>query len=333
MHKITDLKSEYHYDKSRLPSYPWLMEGPEDKKTVHIIGLGDVGQNAAIGLRITGGDQISKIGLYDIDEKLCSRMEIELSQIFSPLSGNTYPQIEVLEEDELYDCDILLFCATVSVPAVGEEAKGDVRMAQFAANKKLVSHYAKHALRADFRGLFGVVSDPLDLLCAEASRFLLPDQIQGFGLGVMHARAAYYAGKRSGKDPRFSYFPRSGRVYGPHGKGLVAVNSIDPKHYDDAATEKLTNLTVGANISVRALGYKPYIAPGISSVALTIPRLISGDWNDSARCLHGVFFGARNRQTPSGTKWEKEPLPDELYYRLKDSYRKLDKVMHEIVSK
>ncbi len=333
MHKITDLKSEHPYDKSRLPSYPWLMEDAHDKKTVHIIGLGDVGQNAAIGLRIAGGEQISRIGLYDIDQKLCSRMEIELGQIFSPITGHSYPQIDVLEEEELFHCDILLFCATRSVPAVGEEARGDVRMAQFAENRKLVSFYAQKALHADYQGLFGVVSDPLDLLCAEASRYLLPDQIQGFGLGVMHARAAYYAAKRAGKDPRFSYFPDSGRVYGPHGKGLVAVNSISPEHYDGAATEKLTNLTVGANISVRALGYKPYIAPGISSVSLTIPQLIAGNWNDSARCLNGVFFGARNRQTPGGTKWEREPLPDELYYRLKDSYRRLDQTMHDIVSK
>lgn len=331
MHKITDLQSEYPYDKSRLPSCRWLMESPEDRKTVHIIGMGDVGQNASIGLRITGGQQISKIGIYDIDEKLCSRMEIELNQIFSPLSTSPYPDIDVLEEEELFDCDILLFCATRSVPAVGEEAKGDVRMAQFAANRLLVADYAKKALKADYQGLFGVVSDPLDLLCAEASRFLLPDQIQGFGLGVMHARAAYYAARRSAKDPRFSHFPESGRVYGPHGKGLVAVNSITPEYYDDAATERLTNLTVGANISVRALGYKPYIAPGISSVALTIPQVIAGNWNDSARCLNGVFFGARNRQTPTGTRFEREPLPDQLYYRLKDSYKKLDKTMHEIV--
>ena len=35
---------------------------------------------------------------------------------------------------------------------------------------------------------------------------LLPEQIQGFGLGVMNARAAYYA-KR---DPRFSRFLTEG---------------------------------------------------------------------------------------------------------------------------
>ncbi len=332
MHKITDLTSEYPYSKNRLSSYPWLMEGPGDRKTVHILGMGDVGQNAALGLRIIGGDTISRIGIYDINQKLCSRLEIELGQVLSPLGRHSCPEVVVLDQEKLFDCDIFLFCATASVPAVGEEAKGDVRMAQFAKNRLILAEYARMALAAGYRGLFGVVSDPLDLLCAEASHFLPSDQIQGFGLGVMYARAAYYASRRSSRDPRYSHFSESGRVYGPHGNGLVAVNSISPSHYDDAATEKLTNLTVGANISVRALGYKPYIAPGISSVALTIPEVIAGKWNDSARCLNGVFFGARNRQTPTGTKWEREPLPDELYYRLKESYRTLDKTMHELLN-
>ena len=328
MHKITDLSSEYSFRKDRLGSYPWLMDGPDDRKRVHIIGMGDVGQNAAIALKLTGIHTVSQIGIYDTNEKLVTRMEIELGQILPSTEQLSCPDIVILDQDHLFDCDIFLFCATARVPPVGEEAKGDVRMAQFEKNRQIIKEYALLANAVGYRGLFGVISDPLDLLCGEAARFLHPEQVQGFGLGVMNARAAYYAAKRSPYDHRFSYYPESGRVFGPHGNGLVAVNSISPQHYDDAATEKLTNLTVGANISVRALGYKPYIAPGVSSVALTIPNVIEGKWNDSARYLNGVFFGARNRQTPTGTRWEKEPIPDELYYRLRESYRALDKVMN-----
>ena len=330
MRKITDLISEYPYNKNRLESYPWLMRDADDKKTVHIAGMGDVGRNAAIALRIAGADTVSRIGIYDIDQKLLSRLEIEIGQILSPLGSIAYPDVVILDEASLFDCDIFLFCATGGVPPVGEEAKGDVRMAQFSRNRLILREYARQALAADYRGLFGVVSDPLDLLCQEAARYLHPEQVQGFGLGVMFARAAYYADKRAPGDQRFSHFRQSGRVFGPHGKGLVAVNSISAQYYDDSATEKLTNLTVGANISVRALGYKPYIAPGISSVGLTIPEVIKGNWNDSARCLNGVFFGARNKITESGTKWEKEPLPDELFYRLRESYRALDKALSGI---
>lgn len=59
----------------------------------------------------------------------------------------------------------------------------------------------------DFKGVFAVVSDPVDLLCKavydisnknDMGAFdydgLLPEQIEGFGLGVMYARAKYFAG-------------------------------------------------------------------------------------------------------------------------------------------
>lgn len=328
MRKITDLRSDYSYEKSRLTSYPWLMKAPGDKKTVHIIGLGDIGQNAAIALRLTAGEVISRIGIYDLNQNLAARLEIELSQILSPFGEPIYPEIKVLDPRNLFDCDVLLVCAAIGIPAVGEEAKGDVRMAQFEKNRPIITAYAAQALREGYKGLFGVVSDPVDLLCMEAAYFLHPEQVQGFGLGVMFARSAYYAAKRAPRDPRFSHFLQSGRVYGPHGRGLVAVNSISPDTYDSAATDQLTNLTVGANISVRALGYKPYIAPGVASVALTVPEVIAGKWNDSARFLNGVFFGARNKITPTGTRWEKDPLPDELFYRLRESYRRLDKAMN-----
>lgn len=328
MRKITDLKSEYPYIRSHLDSYPWLMEGPEDKKRIHIAGLGDVGCNAAVTLRLMAGERISAIGIHDTNPKLISRLEIELNQILSPFSQISCPEVQPLSPENLFDCDVFLVSAAAEVPAVGEEARGDVRMAQYEKNRAIVTAYAAQALRNDYHGLFGIVSDPVDLLCADAARFLHPEQIQGFGLGVMFARAAYYAAKRSSSDPRFSQFLQSGRAYGPHGSGLIAVNSILPEHYDSAATQKLTNLAVGANISVRALGYKPYIAPGVSSVGLTLPEVIAGNWNDSARYLNGVFFGARNRITSGGTRWEKDPLPDDLFYRLRQSYRRLDKIMN-----
>ena len=56
---------------------------------------------------------------------------------------------------------------------------------------------------------------------------LPPEGIQGFGLGVMNARAAYFA-KR---DPKLASFLTEGRSFGPHGTGLFIANSI--AHYDE----------------------------------------------------------------------------------------------------
>ena len=355
MHHLTELYSAYTYQKGHISSYPWVMRDEKDLKKVHIIGLGDVGLNAALGLRIAGAGRVSQIGIYDIDRKLCDRLEIEINQILSPLGRTPYPDVVILDEENLFDCDIFLFCATKNVPPLGAEAHADVRIAQFEENRKIIAGYAKQAADAGYKGLFGVVSDPLDLLCGVVLDYLHPDQIQGFGLGVMFARAAYYAKKLAPAGPSdnasgsdctvsqacrnvypsgfpFDSFTEHGRVYGPHGKGLVAVNSILPEEYDDDATAQLTDLTTNANIRVRQIGYKPYIAPGVSSVALTIPEVIAGNWNDSARYLNGVFFGARNRLTQAGCEWEAPLLPDELYGRLQRSYLDLDRRTHEMAS-
>lgn len=91
---------------------------------------------------------------------------------------------------------------------------------------------------------------------------LRAEQIQGFGLGVMNARAAYFAKQ----DPRFRSFLLDGRSYGPHGQGLVIANSLS--HYDDGLSRELTELVATANLRIRELGFKPYVAPAISSGAM-----------------------------------------------------------------
>ena len=45
----------------------------------------------------------------------------------------------------------------------------------------------------------------------------LPEQIQGYGLGVMNARAAYFAKKTNVFNP----FLKEGRAFGPHGQYLI----------------------------------------------------------------------------------------------------------------
>ena len=108
--------------------------------------------------------------------------------------GRTLPEVRMLEQDELFDCDMFVFCASKGVPPVG--AAGDVRMAQLEANSQLVGIYADMAVKAGFGGIFAVVSDPVDPLCkAAVLSGLAPEQVQGYGLGVMNGRASYFAAK------------------------------------------------------------------------------------------------------------------------------------------
>ena len=310
----------------------WLQTVNAAPKTVHLVGLGDVGMHTALGLVLAGRGVLGTVGLYDLNEAQLSRVEMELSQIAPPSGQPAMPVVKRLAEDELFDCDIFLFCATKSIPAVGSDVK-DVRMAQFDANRRILARYAREAARRRYRGLFVVMSDPVDLLCMEALRSaraaaaegrpLTTDQIAGCGLGVMHARACYFARR----DPVCADYLREGRAFGPHGEGLVIANSTDPAGYRDDVSKALTRQVVSANMQVRQLGFKPYLAPAMSSGVLTLLSLIRGEYCYHASYLNGLYFGALIRQTPDGIQWEEDDLPPALYKRLEASYQHLEELI------
>lgn len=300
-----------------------------EKVRVNLLALGDVGSTLLMGLRLMGGDVISSIGICDLREGVAQRWEFELNQIQLPGPYDVLPPVEIVSPEQLFDGDVFLFCASRFVPDTAVKT-GDVRMAQYRLNRELAALYARKARQARYRGLFCVVSDPVDPLCravlTESNRApsgemdyqgLFSHQVRGFGLGVMNARAAYYARK----DPRFASFLTEGRSFGPHGEDLVIANSI--RHYDDALSRRLTEQAVRANLRMRELGFKPYIAPALSSGALSLLLCLRGQWHCSSTYLDGVFMGARNRVLPTGTELERLPLPQALQDRLQTTMNRL----------
>lgn len=296
-----------------------------EKWRINICGLGDVGSTLATGLRLLGGDHVSSLGLYDRDDNKVKRWVYETGQIFAPWSG-PYPDVFALQIDDMFDCDMFVFCVSAGVPPVGSKMD-DVRMAQFESNSKIVEEYAKTAAESGFKGIFAVVSDPVDLLCKAAlvssreGRGLMPEQIIGYGLGVMNARAVFYA-KR---EQRLSHYVDEGRAFGPHGHGLIIADSI--KNYNDELSCYLTEKARNANLDIRSTGYKPYIAPALSSGALSIVATIKGDWHYSATYMGGVYMGAKNRLTDAGTEVEMIDMPDKLWERLKSTYKYLRSII------
>ena len=300
-----------------------------EKVRVNLLALGDVGSTLLMGLRLMGGDVISSIGICDLREGVAQRWEFELNQIQLPGPYDALPPVEIVSPEQLFDGDVFLFCASRFVPDTAVKT-GDVRMAQYRLNRELAALYARKARQARYRGLFCVVSDPVDPLCravlTESNRApsgemdyqgLFSHQVRGFGLGVMNARAAYYARK----DPRFASFLTEGRSFGPHGEDLVIANSI--RHYDYALSRRLTEQAVRANLRMRELGFKPYIAPALSSGALSLLLCLRGRWHCSSTYLDGVFMGARNRVLPTGTELERLPLPQALQDRLQTTMDRL----------
>lgn len=303
------------------------------KWRVNIIGMGDVGGTLLSGLRLLAGDTIEKIGIYDKNLNNLTRWHLEASQIYLPFSQKAYPDIELLEEDEIFDCDMVIFCVSVRVPAIGEEGK-DVRMVQFEGNSKVVSYYGKLAASKNFKGLFAVVSDPVDLLCKslylssntdEDGNFnfggLMPEQIRGYGLGVMNARALFY----SKQEESLSHYESEGRAFGPHGEGLIIADSIE--NYDDEKSKFLTEKAKTANLEVRSCGFKPYIAPALSSGALSILATLRGDWHYSSVFLGETFMGCKNRYENGYTHIEPLKMDPVLLKRLNSTYEYLKTII------
>lgn len=321
MYTIQQLGTPKQIEPFQEPS--WLVSPSSPKKRLNLIALGDVGQTVATALKLLGSDCLSTIGVYDINQNAAIRLELELNQIHEPFSYDCFPQVHVITESQLFDCEILVFCASKGIPPLDSKVT-DVRMVQYEANKGIVALYAKMAVNQHFKGLFAVISDPVDPLCkaafTAANGNLHPNQIQGFGLGVMNARAAYYAKK----DPKFVSFLQEGRAFGPHGQDLIIANSI--KDYDEVLSLELTKLTVDANLEVRKCGYKPYIAPAVSSAALSLLRTIKGEWHYSSNYLNGIYFGSLNKTTPHGLEWELLDLPEALFQRIRTAYEHLEAI-------
>lgn len=294
---------------------------------VNIIGLGDVGGTLLLGLKLRGFDTVSSIGIYDKNIMKLKRYEHEIQQIYS--EDIEMPQVNIIEESQIFDCDVFVFAVAFSVPPVGNEIQ-DVRMMQLEKNAQIIDYYAKAARYQNFKGLFAVMSDPVDQLCQHAFlasnsdengnmdyKGLSSEQIKGFGLGVMNARAVYY----SLKYPELSLYKEEGRAYGPHGNGLVIANSV--KNYNERLSQRLTELTVNANLEVRATGFKPYMAPAISSGCLSMLACFNGQWHYSSSFIGGKFFGARNRFTKSGLELEKNHLPKALLETIAHTYNNI----------
>jgi malate/lactate dehydrogenase len=218
------------------PNWEDVFNQKNNKKwKINLLALGDVGSTLLIGLRLLGEDCIDKIGIYDRNPNRLKRWEYELNQIRKPFNEEAFPPVYPLDKDELFDCDIFLFCASKGIPPVGSNID-DVRMAQFESNSEIIKEYAVMARNKKFKGIFAVVSDPVDLLCKvaflesnknEKNKYdflgLASNQIIGYGLGVMNGRASFYAEKSNSTIP----YLNEGRVFGPHGEGLIVANSID----------------------------------------------------------------------------------------------------------
>ncbi len=66
------------------------------KSTVNILALGDVGSTLLTGLKLLGGNAVSRIGIYDRSPEKVQRWEYEMNQVSYPSDFNALRKLKVL---------------------------------------------------------------------------------------------------------------------------------------------------------------------------------------------------------------------------------------------
>lgn len=94
--------------------------------------------------------------------------------------------------------------------------------------------------------------------------------------------------------------------------------------YDAAISAELTEKTRTANLRVRELGFKPYLAPALSSAAASLLRLVRGQEHYGAVPLGGAYFGCVSRMTRFGPELRREVLAPALRAELEKTYAALE---------
>ncbi len=300
---------------------------------VAIAGLGRVGGVAATHLAATPTRMsgVRELLVYDVDGANLERWFLELSSIAVWQEHELLPRVRLTSPEQLFnECDVFLFVATTGVPPLG--TMGDVRLVQLAPNRALLKGFLEQARAANFPGLFLVVSDPVDWLAQAAfvdsnsdaaghftGNGLAPERIAGLGLGVMWGRALA-AARREGWQAQVA---ARGAAFGPHSTDVLAFDDLNRPSLQ--RSEVLTRAAREWNYLVRGLGFLPYVGPGVSSVGLTLPRLLSGAEFPASVFLDGLYFGCPARG-PEALLPAARPAAPEVRLAVADLYQRL---MHQ----
>ena len=89
---------------------------------------------------------------------------------------------------------------------------------------------------------------------------------------------------------------------------------------------RLSSMALEANLRMRELGFKPFVAPAYSSGVLSILATLRGEDHYGSVFLGGSYMGVKNRTTPAGQQHEILPLADALMVRIRASEASLSAI-------
>lgn len=283
-------KDKFFINKSYIKKIEDISKSRKKKKSILLFGLGNVGGTLLIALRILLDNNIvSHIGIYDKNEFLTERYELEINQIHPPDDDKQVPIKPLKDLKDISEYDIILFSAAAQIPPLGI-GKCNVRDIQFPPNKRILDSLIDNLRNTKYMGSIIIVSDPVDILCTYLQRNLdiLASQITGMGLGVMAARANYILEKKG-----INNFYKDGQIFGPHNDGVIAI-----PHKSNSKLKEIREISEQIehlNFDVRKRGYFPYIAPAVSSVAYNLQYALQGKEVLSCILIDGIYWGFVSR--------------------------------------
>ncbi|MCL4364622.1 hypothetical protein M1328_05295 [Patescibacteria group bacterium] len=273
----------------------------QKKVTIAIYGLGDIGSFVAQSLysQSSNDSGINRLILASKSRNTVEAMKIELEDI--GLERDAHPSLIGVTQDnieEIFAADIILFLASGPIPPADSTSMNvDVRAVQYSANVKILRELLQHASKVNWGGTLLVASDPVEQLAMAALQSSVSynhnnQRIAGFGAAINYGRA-----RRQAEEMGLS--TNEVRVFGAHGKSVVAVPSL--KGYDKDAAEKLSLRTGLRNYRVREQLKKPWRAPA-AWMSNALQNLLKHEQTWASSFLpgnggkddNGAFFGSRS---------------------------------------
>ncbi|MCR5482451.1 MAG: hypothetical protein K6F52_06615 [Clostridia bacterium] len=294
-----------------------------ERRRVNIINLGQLGGAVLFSLKLLGGEVIESIGIFDNDSRRARRYELEMNQSAFEENTGEVQQTEAVDENRIFDCDMILFCAKLAED-MDDIRKYEDRQTMFEYNREEIVRFAGAANDWGFEGTFGIVAESSDMLCAACmGAGISPERIRGFDLGVMASRAEYIIKTEEGLFEKID--PAKMRVFGYLGKDFIFANSLG--EFDEELSKEMTRMLQKSAMKIKMTGAAPYICTAVASGTHSVIAFLKEEWHYSTVYLgkpgeKGGFFGIFNRPYESENLIEKEAVPDVLFHMLSAAFER-----------
>ncbi len=241
-----------------------------------IVGTGNVGASIAFAL-INQRTTVHELYLTDLNLQDAEGEAMDLSDALT--MAPSYLRIKATDYSVAQDCQICI------ITAGANQKPGETRTDLAKQNAKIISNIVQQVMRNHFRGVFLVVSNPVDSLTQLTQQIsgLPPEKVIGSGTVLDSARL------RLALADKLQIHPKSIHAYqvGEHGDSELALWSLA-----NVGGEKITRIFKPAELtkiedSVRQKAYEIINRKGATyyGIGAAVVQIINSILNDERRVL------------------------------------------------